>query len=277
MQALDSVVQRSADLFARFGGEKFAAILPEDGILVGVRYRQVVVALSLEHGYSATCINVTISVGVATQVSDFRKEPTTLLEEAFRMLYAAEDKGCKLCGWRWKNRKTRQNWAIEQLFQNSENIAKILNGCLFYVLDPRHIVGARMNTLGFFIRFTVIYTVVMAAAGITLGMLGIEKSSGLNTPILIGISYWFFYSYSNKNSRTIEGSEKWKLILFALFGDVLTNILLGTPTMLANEIPLKFLFVGMAIIIPLHFLLLVIVNYGVRKQIIKQRPELAQS
>ncbi len=96
-QALDSVVQRSADLVARYGGEEFAAILPatdaEDGLQVGERFRQTVDALSLEHGYSATSGNVTISVGVATRIPNLLGEPTTLLQEADRMLYAAKDKG----------------------------------------------------------------------------------------------------------------------------------------------------------------------------------------
>ncbi|WP_281558113.1 ABZJ_00895 family protein [Thalassomonas sp. RHCl1] len=134
-----------------------------------------------------------------------------------------------------------------------------------------------MSILGFFTRFTIVYTLVMAATGITMGLLEVEKADSLNTPILMAIAYWFFYSYSNKNARVIEGSEKWKLIFSALAGDVLASLLLGIPTMLASEVPVKFLFVGLAVIIPLHLLLFLAVNFGVKKQIVKQRPELAQS
>lgn len=134
-----------------------------------------------------------------------------------------------------------------------------------------------MSILGFFIRFSIIYTLVMAAAGITMSLLGVEKASSLNAPILLVISYWCFYSYSNKNSRIIEGSEKWKLIFSAIAGDVLVSLLLGVPTMLANEVPVKFLFVGMAVVIPLHLLMFIAVNYFVKKQLLKQRPELVQS
>ncbi|WDE02500.1 ABZJ_00895 family protein [Thalassomonas actiniarum] len=134
-----------------------------------------------------------------------------------------------------------------------------------------------MSILGFFTRFTIVYTLVMAATGITMGLLEVEKADSLNTPILMAIAYWFFYSYSNKNSRVIEGSEKWKLIFSALAGDVLASLLLGIPAMLANEVPVKFLLVGMAVIIPLHLLLFIAVNFGVKKQIVKQRPELAQN
>ena len=134
-----------------------------------------------------------------------------------------------------------------------------------------------MSNLVFFIRFSITYMLVMAVAGISLGLLDIENASSINTPILLGIAYWCFYSYSNKNSRVIEGSEKWKLIFIALAGDVLVSILLGTPTMLANEAPIIFMFIGMAIVLPLHLLLFIAVNFCVKKQISKQRPELIKS
>ncbi|MFQ6372433.1 ABZJ_00895 family protein [Shewanella sp. YIC-542] len=134
-----------------------------------------------------------------------------------------------------------------------------------------------MSILGFFTRFTIVYTLVMAAVGITMGLLGVENANSLNTPILLAISFWCFYSYSTKNSRIIEGGEKWKLVFSALAGDVLASVLLGVPTMIANEVPIKFLFVGMAVVIPLHALLFVAVNYGVKKHLLKKRPELVQS
>lgn len=62
----------------------------------------------------------------------------------------------------------------------------------------------------------------------------------------------------------IVGGEKWKLVFSALEGDVLASILLAIPTLLANEVPIKFLFIGMAVIIPLHLLLLIAVNFGVK-------------
>jgi hypothetical protein len=133
-----------------------------------------------------------------------------------------------------------------------------------------------MSILGFFARFSITYTLVMAAVGVVVGLLEIENATSLNTPILLGITYWCFYSYSNKNARIIEGGEKWKLIFSALAGDILATVLLGTPTMLANEVPVRFLFIGMAIVIPLHFLMFMAVNFGVKKQMLKQRPELAK-
>ncbi|QMV14000.1 hypothetical protein Vspart_01248 [Vibrio spartinae] len=132
-----------------------------------------------------------------------------------------------------------------------------------------------MTKIGFFIRFTAAYIVVMAIAGVAAGFLGMENASSLNTPILFGISYWIFYTYTNKNERLIESREKWHLILLALLGDVITTILLGIPTMLVSHIPLNFLLIGFLITIPLHFLLFLAVNFGVKKMMLKQNPKLA--
>ncbi|MEJ2621111.1 MAG: GGDEF domain-containing protein [Candidatus Thiodiazotropha sp.] len=128
-QALDSVVQRSADLVARYGGEEFAAILPvtdaEDGRQVGERFRRAVDALSLEHKYSATTGGVTISVGVATLIPDLRGEPTALLEEADHMLYVAKDKGPNCVVGNGRTAKTDKAGTEKQFFQE---IAKFMCG-----------------------------------------------------------------------------------------------------------------------------------------------------
>lgn len=134
-----------------------------------------------------------------------------------------------------------------------------------------------MSIFGFFSRFTIVYTLVMAAVGIAMGLLGVEKASSLNTPILLGISFWCFYSYSIKNSRIVEGSEKWKLVFTALAGDVIASLLLGVPALLVSEVPVKYIFLGMAITIPLHALLFVVVSYGVKKSLLTKCPEIAQS
>jgi hypothetical protein len=131
----------------------------------------------------------------------------------------------------------------------------------------------QVSITGFFLRFTISYTILMAATGVTLGMLGISHAGNVNAPILAIIAYWFFLSYSKKNQRIMDGPEKWKLIWAAVAGDVFTSILLGTPTMIANGVPIQFLFIGMVFVIPLHLVLLVAVSYGVKRQLMKQRPE----
>jgi hypothetical protein len=132
-----------------------------------------------------------------------------------------------------------------------------------------------MSILSFFIRFTASYALIMAIVGITMGMLEVESASSLNTPVLFAIGFWCFYSYANKNSRIVAGNEKWKLIFTALAGDVLASTLLAIPTAIANKIPLEFILIGMAIVTPLHLLVFLAVNYVVKKQMLKLKPELA--
>ena len=134
-----------------------------------------------------------------------------------------------------------------------------------------------MSILSFFIRFTVVYTLLMAAVGIAAGLFEIESASHFNTPVLFAIAFWCFYSYSDKNERIIEGREKWKLIFSALAGDIIGSTLLAIPTIMLEEISLNYLLIGMAIVIPLHFLVFLAVNHFAKKQILKLKPELAGS
>jgi len=134
-----------------------------------------------------------------------------------------------------------------------------------------------MSILSFFTRFTVVYTLLMAAVGIVAGVFEVESASHANTPILFAIAFWCFYSYSDKNGRIIVGNEKWKLIFAALAGDIIGTTLLAIPTVMLNEIPLNYLLMGMAIVIPLHFLIFLAVNHFAKKQILKLKPELADS
>ena len=133
-----------------------------------------------------------------------------------------------------------------------------------------------MSIFGFFLRFTLSYIVIMAVVGIIIGHLGVKSATSLNIPILLGITFWCFYSYSTKNSRLIEGGEKWKLVLTAIAGDILATIILGTPTMLATGTPIKYLLIGMVITLPLHALLFIAVSYGVKKNLVKNHPDFAE-
>jgi len=137
-------------------------------------------------------------------------------------------------------------------------------------------IGLLMSIFNFFTKFTLVYTLVMAIAGVVLGLLEIESASSINTPILFVIAFWCFYSYSIKNARIIEGAEKWKLIFSALAGDIIASTLLAAPMVIANEIPLNYLLIGMSITIPLHLLIFVAVNYVAKKQILKLLPELGE-
>ncbi|MEH6472586.1 MAG: diguanylate cyclase [Halopseudomonas sp.] len=94
--ALNSVVQRAAEVVARFGGEEFVALLPMTdnaaAMEMGNRFRQQVEALGLKHEHSSTGDCVTISIGVATCIPKEHTDPRLLLETADRMLYDAKKK-----------------------------------------------------------------------------------------------------------------------------------------------------------------------------------------
>ncbi len=134
-----------------------------------------------------------------------------------------------------------------------------------------------MSTLNFSIRFIITYSLSMVAAGVIAGLLGISKASSLNTPILFAILYWCLYSYSTKNSRLIAGKEKWKIILITLTANILISTLLAVPTLLSMQIPMKYLLVGLIVVIPTHIITVLLVNWVVKKQIVKKLPELQET
>lgn len=88
---------RPVDLAARYGGEEFTIILPETGnegaCRVAERIRQAVLDLRIAHGAPAAGSNVTLSIGVATQIPSGDAGPDRLLGRADQALYAAKHLG----------------------------------------------------------------------------------------------------------------------------------------------------------------------------------------
>ncbi len=94
--ALQSASRSQSDIIARYGGEEFAVILPEAppeiARVTAVRFVEAVRRLQIRHSSSPEG-RVTISVGVATSVSDPLADESWLLKSADEALYQAKCAG----------------------------------------------------------------------------------------------------------------------------------------------------------------------------------------
>ena len=94
---LSGVMFRPYDLLARFGGEEFACVLPNTGLMEAVqvaeRMQASVRALQLEHLDSKVGQLLTISLGVAAVIPTADSSAESLVEEADRQLYQAKQAG----------------------------------------------------------------------------------------------------------------------------------------------------------------------------------------
>jgi len=90
-------VQRGQDLFARFGGEEFACLLPDTAgtgaTEVASRMVEEVRALEIAHPSSPVDAVVTVSVGVCTCVPTAEGDPVSVVDSADKALYAAKRAG----------------------------------------------------------------------------------------------------------------------------------------------------------------------------------------
>jgi len=99
-RALQSSINRPADVVARYGGEEFIAILPDtdrEGVFkVAERIRQAIINLNIPHEHSSVADVVTVSLGVAlsTPASDAKElQAESLVKLADQGLYEAKEAG----------------------------------------------------------------------------------------------------------------------------------------------------------------------------------------
>lgn len=96
-QAIQSAVNRPADLAARYGGEEFVVLLPNthsDGaVQLAETIKTHVQNLRIPHSYSKVEPHVTISLGVSSIVPDSTLPPEKLIVAADEALYEAKKQG----------------------------------------------------------------------------------------------------------------------------------------------------------------------------------------
>ncbi len=96
-QALKGAIPRPLDLLTRYGGEEFAAILPQTdaagALAVAQRMQVAIAALHIAHPSSPIADHLTISMGIAAGIPRLHQPATDLVDGADKMLYLAKQQG----------------------------------------------------------------------------------------------------------------------------------------------------------------------------------------
>ncbi|WP_084417491.1 diguanylate cyclase [Chrysiogenes arsenatis] len=96
-EALSNVLLRGSDMVARYGGEEFIALLPDTqingAVQVSEKLRAAVEAMEIPHPDSSVSPFVTVSIGHATCLPNFRISRLEFLQAADQALYSAKEAG----------------------------------------------------------------------------------------------------------------------------------------------------------------------------------------
>jgi diguanylate cyclase (GGDEF)-like protein len=100
--ALESAVRRPSDLVSRYGGEEFCILLPvterEGAIYTAKRIMKAVHTMKVLH-QSSPLGQVTVSIGIATQMPHYSDHHDSLIQSADKALYHAKISGKNRIAW----------------------------------------------------------------------------------------------------------------------------------------------------------------------------------
>ena len=72
-RTINDCIIRPGDIFVRYGGEEFAAVMSDTNsggaLQMAQKFHAAITELAIPHGYSTVCAHNTISIGVATTTS----------------------------------------------------------------------------------------------------------------------------------------------------------------------------------------------------------------
>ncbi|WP_426104850.1 diguanylate cyclase [Massilia sp. TSP1-1-2] len=95
--AMRRAAMRPQDMVARYGGEEFAVLLPQEDLAgaeaVARRVLEEIAALNIAHEHSSGCRQLTVSMGVASEMPSELTDPGQLIKAADALLYEAKARG----------------------------------------------------------------------------------------------------------------------------------------------------------------------------------------